>query len=210
MEFKSNSFSTPSSFYIFVGEKEGDEIFGATSPLEANGFHAEYAIVNEHYVAKKPPNVGFNEMASIGFAGLTAYRALVDYGNVQNGQNVLILGGSGGIGTFAIQYLKHLNCQIDVTCSPASSEMVQKLGARRAYDYDDKISEKYQLVLDCLGDESRTRAFELVHKGGRLVSVRGDLISLMDERGVIPGLFSAMVELGIVFMYILNILVFLN
>jgi NADPH:quinone reductase-like Zn-dependent oxidoreductase len=74
--------------------------------------------------------------------------------------------------------------------------MVQKLGARRAYDYDDKISEKYQLVLDCLGDESRTRAFELVHKGGRLVSVRGDLISLMDERGVIPGLFSAMVELG--------------
>lgn len=137
------------------------------------------------------------ESASIPFIGLTAHSALIDDANVKPGQSVLILGGSGTIGVFSIQLLKHMGCPVDVTCGPGSVSTVKEFGANEVFGYHDQtISKKYDIVFDCYGGENRYKAFELLNKGGHLVSVRGELISLIDERGIVLGLFSSVVELG--------------
>jgi NADPH:quinone reductase-like Zn-dependent oxidoreductase len=100
------------------------------SPTDVQGTYAQFVAINEHYVSKKPESLDHRDAASLPFAALTAWEAIVNVANVKRGQDVLVMGASGGVGnqrlfilfdflgTFAIQLLKHKGCNIFATSNP--------------------------------------------------------------------------------------------
>jgi NADPH:quinone reductase-like Zn-dependent oxidoreductase len=134
--------------------KPGDEVFGGR-----NGAFAEYVTVREERaVVLKPPNVTFEQAASVGVAGVTALQALRDEGRIQPGQKVLINGASGGVGTFAVQIAKSFGAEVTGVCSTKNVEMVRSLGADHVIDYTKedftRNGQRYDLILDNVGNHS--------------------------------------------------------
>jgi NADPH:quinone reductase-like Zn-dependent oxidoreductase len=113
---------------------------------------AEYAIENQDKFAKKPSNLDFEQAAALPTAALTALQALRDHGKVQEGQEVLINGASGGVGTFSVQVAKALGAEVTGVCSTKKVEMVRSLGADHVIDYTredfTKGDRRYDLILD--------------------------------------------------------------
>ncbi len=110
--------------------KVGDEVFGS-----GMGGFAEYACLGENSTTHKPANLTFEQAAAVPVAGLTALQALRNHGELQSGQNVLINGASGGVGTFAVQIAKALGGHVTGVCSGKNIEMVQSIGADNMIDY---------------------------------------------------------------------------
>jgi NADPH:quinone reductase-like Zn-dependent oxidoreductase len=138
----------------------GDEVFGRTrtahrpehpTPVSTGGC-AEYACVPESLLVPKPGNVSFAEAAAVPLAGLTALQALRDAGHLQPGQEVLINGASGGVGTFAVQLARWLGAQVTGVCSTQNTELVRAAGADHVIDYtrEDFASSghRYDLIID--------------------------------------------------------------
>jgi len=178
--------------------KVGDEVYAASSPLDT-GCQAQFVALSEHSVSKKPKNLTHIESASIPYVGLTAYSALFDNAKVKRGQKVLVMGAAGGVGSFAVQLLKYLGCEVSGSCSTKNIERVKNMGADQVFDYTNpnqitNHDQKYDLILDCVGGDERISAFEKVKPGGSLVSVCGDLIRICDSQGIITGLTSAFVQ----------------
>ncbi len=118
-----------------VGDFEvGDEVFAA-APLNANGSYAEFIALDASIVAKKPQNISLTKAASLSVVGLTSIQALRDIGKLKNGDKVLIHAGSGGVGSFAIQYAKHLGATVYTTTSAKNTDYVKSLGADVVIDY---------------------------------------------------------------------------
>lgn len=157
------------------GWQVGDEVF--TRPeITRNGTYAEYVAVPSHLIAPKPKNLSYEEAASIPLVGLTTWECLVDNANIKPGQRILILGGSGGVGTFAIQFAKAKGLEVVTTCSSKNVEFVQQLGADEVIDYtkDDMTAiAPVDVVYDTVGGETLTQAHNLVKRGGFLVSIAG-------------------------------------
>ena len=109
--------------------KAGDEVFGC-----CKGACAEYAATPEKSLAAKPTNISFEEAAAVGVAGFTALQGLRDPAKLQAGERVLIIGASGGVGTFAVQIAKVLGAHVTAVCSEASAELVRSLGADEVLD----------------------------------------------------------------------------
>jgi len=174
--------------------KVGDDVFAATWPLD-EGCHAEYVAVHEGYVSLKPKTLSHKESSSLPYVGLTAYRALIDIAQMKRGQSILILGGAGGVGTFALQLSKHFGCFVTVTSNNKHHQKLTSLGADCVVESDIDHAGSFAIILDCVGGTRRTEAFTKLNRGGHLVTLLGDLIRLTDERGVIPGLTSASVQL---------------
>ncbi|MEH2451586.1 zinc-dependent alcohol dehydrogenase family protein [Nostoc sp.] len=113
----------------------GDEVYYVIPHEEGGGANAEYHVANESNLAKKPTNISHLEAASVPVAGGTAWAALITRANIKVGETVLIHGGAGGVGTFAIQIAKAAGAYVYTTCSNYDTDFVKSIGADRAIDY---------------------------------------------------------------------------
>jgi NADPH:quinone reductase-like Zn-dependent oxidoreductase len=151
----------------------GDEVFGIS-----RGSFAEYACAREDKLARKPANLSFDQAAAVAVSGLTALQALRDVGNIQPGQHGLIVGASGGVGTFAVQIAKAFGAQVTGVCSTTKLDLVRSIGADHVIDYthDDFAggSQRYDLILDIGGNASLSRLRRALTKSGTLVIVGGE------------------------------------
>lgn len=152
----------------------GDEVYSRPATTRM-GTYAEYVAVEEELLAKKPNNLSFEEAASVPLAGLTAWQCLVDYGNISEGDKVLIHAGAGGVGTFAIQIAKYLGAYVATTASEKNKELLERLGADRVINYQqedftEQLSD-YDFVLDTLGGAIQEKSYSILKKGGKLASV---------------------------------------
>jgi NADPH:quinone reductase-like Zn-dependent oxidoreductase len=133
--------------------RPGDDVFGTSG-----GSWAEYAVARESRLARKPANLSFEEAAAIPVAGITALQALRDHGRVESGQKVLVNGGSGGVGTFAVQLAKHFGAEVTAVCSTRNVDLVRSLGADRVIDYTledfTKLGVRHDVMLDIAGSRS--------------------------------------------------------
>ena len=155
----------------------GDLVYSRV-PQEQMGTLAEFVAVTSNAVSKKPGNISFEEAASLPLAGLTALQSL-EYAGIKENDKVLIHAGSGGVGSFAIQYAKAKGAYVYTTTSTSNVEWVKELGADRVIDYKTEdykaIVKDADIVFDTLGKNYTTEAFAVVKKGGMVVSVAGPL-----------------------------------
>lgn len=171
----------------------GDEVYGI-----APGSFAEYAVARESRLALKPANLSFTQAAVVPVSAATALRALVDVGRVQAGQSVLVVGASGGVGTYAVQLAKAFGAEVTGVCSTAKADLVASLGADHVIDYTRQDfadgSRQYDLILDIAGNPSLTRLRRALLPGGTAVFVGGEnagaLIGMGRQlRGVLLSVF---------------------
>jgi len=158
----------------------GDLVYSRV-PQEQMGTIAEYVAVTSDAVANKPGNISFEEAASIPLAGLTALQSL-EHAGIKENDKVLIHAGSGGVGSFAIQYAKSKAAYVYTTTSTNNVNWVKELGADSVIDYKTEdykaIVKDADIVFDTLGQNYTLDAFKVVKQGGKVVSVVGPL----DER----------------------------
>lgn len=158
--------------------KIGDAIFANVFDL-GTGSIAEFAVVPENVAAPKPANLDFVQAASIPMVGLTSWQALKERADLQPGQKVFIPAGSGGIGTFAIQFAKYLGAKVATNTSTANVQMVSSLGADEVIDYKKQAFEKvlrgYDLVLGTIRGDAIEKSVDILKPGGKIVSLVGPL-----------------------------------
>ena len=157
-----------------TGFAVGDEVF-ARADLNRSGTYAEYVVVREADVARKPRTLSHIGAAAIPHAFLAAWTALVKEGRLSRGEVVLIHGAAGGVGTFAIQIAKSIGAHIIATASGANLDLLRQLGADEVIDYTQQRFEDHvqdvDVVLDTVGGDTLQRSFGLLKKNGRLVSL---------------------------------------
>jgi NADPH:quinone reductase-like Zn-dependent oxidoreductase len=166
--------------------KAGDAIYGY--PTFGGGW-AEYVTVTEGEVAAKPASLSFTEAAAVPMGALTAWQALVDVAHLRAGQTILIHGGSGGVGGFAVQIAKARGARVIATASTANQDLLKQIGADVAIDYTktrfEEIAKDVDAVLDPVGKETLARSYGVVKKGGIVMSLvaRPDPVEL-EKRGI--------------------------
>lgn len=158
------------------GFSVGDTVFARPRDHRIGTF-AERIAVDEADVALAPTSVSVSEAASLPLVALTVWQALVEIGDVQPGQKVLIHAGAGGVGSIAIQLAKHLGAHVATTVSGRDTDFVRELGADTVIDYrtQDFAAELagYDLVLDSLGGENLDRSLRVLRRGGTAVGIAG-------------------------------------
>ena len=154
--------------------KAGDEVYAYLS-LERGGAYAEYAIAKESELAAKPKTLTHEQAAAVPLAALTAWQALFEKAKLTEGQTVLIHGGSGGVGSFAVQMAKARGAKVIATASAANQDFLKELGADQAIDYRaqkfEEVAKDVDVVLDTVAGETLRRSYDVVKKGGFIVSV---------------------------------------
>jgi len=168
--------------YDFAGQVESvgkdvsefqhdDEVFGTS---KAAGGFAEYLCTAEDLVLIKPPNVSFDDAASVPAVGVVALQCLQQHGKIQSGQNVLINGASGGIGTNAVQIAKLLGANVTGVCSTTNLDMVRSIGADEVIDYTKenftRTEQRYDLIFDALAKSSFSDCKPILKPNGRYVT----------------------------------------
>jgi NADPH:quinone reductase-like Zn-dependent oxidoreductase len=152
--------------------KVGDAVYGY--PTFGGGW-ADYVTVKEWEVAAKPKSLTFVEAAAVPMGALTAWQALVDVAKLQPGQTVLIHGGSGGVGSFAVQIAKARGARVIATASTTNQDLLKQLGADVAVDYTktkfEDVAKDVDAVLDPVGKETLSRSYDVVKKGGIVMSL---------------------------------------
>ena len=152
--------------------RPGDEVFGWCT-----GAFAEYASAPEDQLVRKPAGLTFEQAAAVGVSASTALQLLRDEAKVQPGQKVLINGASGGVGTFAVQIAKAFGAEVTGVCSTRNVELVRSIGAAHVIDYtrEDfrKSAERYDLILDNVGDRSMSDTRRALTPTGTLLSNGG-------------------------------------
>ena len=158
------------------GFESGDEVY-ARPAKDRIGSFAERIAVAEADLARKPESISIVEAASLPLVALTAWQALVEKGNLQRGQQVLIHAGAGGVGSIAIQLAKHLGATVATTASASNADFVRDLGADIVIDYRSQDFEKvvsgYDLVLDSLGGENLQKSLRILKAGGKAIGISG-------------------------------------
>jgi NADPH:quinone reductase-like Zn-dependent oxidoreductase len=146
--------------------KPGDQVFGGK-----NGAIAEYVcVLADRSVVLKPPNVTFEQAASVPVAAITALQGLRDKGKIQAGQKVLINGASGGVGTFAVQIAKSFGAEATGVCSTRNVDLVRSIGADHVIDYTKedftKTDQRYDLIFDLVGNHSFSERRRILNPKG--------------------------------------------
>ena len=163
------------------GIEIGDEVM-AVLPSTSPGTFAEYIAIDSNIVASKPTNIDFQEASGIPLVGLTTVQCF-EKANIKAGSSVLIHAGSGGVGTFAIQYAKAKGAFVYTTTSTRNVGWVKELGADRVIDYTKEnyveVIKEVDFVIDTLGDPYTKDAFKIIKKGGTVVGLVG--LKLDDE-----------------------------
>jgi alcohol dehydrogenase len=156
--------------------KVGDAVY-ARLDKDRIGAFAEQVLIRESAAAVKPKNLTHVEAASIPLVGLTTWQALVGLAKLEKGQSVLIHAGSGGLGTFAIQFAHQLGARVATTVSARNEALVRGLGADVVVDYRstqfEKVVRDVDVVLDTQGGDTLMRSFQVIKPGGMIVSVNG-------------------------------------
>jgi NADPH:quinone reductase-like Zn-dependent oxidoreductase len=151
----------------------GDEVFGIS-----RGSFAEYACAREDRLVPKPANLSFAQAAVMPVSGLAALQGLRDSGRLEAGQRVLIVGASGGVGTFAVQIARALGAEVTGVCSTAKLDLVRSLGAGHVIDYAKEdfanAPQRYDLILDIGGDSPLSRLRRALTPRGTLVLLGGE------------------------------------
>lgn len=151
----------------------GDEVFGV-----APGSFAEYAVATEDKLALKPANLTFEQAAVVPISGGTALQALTDVGHLEPGQKVLVIGASGGVGSYAVQLAKAFGAEVTAVCSTAKVDLVRSLGADHVIDYTREDfadgERRYDLILDIAGRPMLSRLRRALTPTGTAVLVGGE------------------------------------
>ena len=151
----------------------GDEVYGIS-----RGSFAEYAVAVEDKLSTKPANLTFEQAAVVPVSGLTALQALRDAGRVEAGQRVLVIGASGGVGSYAVQVAKTLGAQVTGVSSAAKTDLVRSLGADHVIDYTTQDfadgENSYDLIIDTGGNSTLARLRRALTPRGTLVIVGGE------------------------------------
>lgn len=163
--------------------KVGDEVYYAVGLLDGDGANAEYHVANEAIVAKKPVNISHQAAAAVPVAGGTAWAGLITRADVKVGESVLIHGGAGGVGSFAIQIAKAAGAYVYTTCGGYDTEVVKSLGADKAIDYrnedfvdiimQETKGEGVDVTLSTVGGEVLAKSLNVTKVDGRAVTVTG-------------------------------------
>jgi NADPH:quinone reductase-like Zn-dependent oxidoreductase len=147
--------------------RKGDAVYGYA--LFGGGW-AEFAVLAENEAALKPKNAPFTDAAAVPLAALTAWQSLIDVAKLGAGQTVLIHGGSGGVGSFAVQIAKARGARVIATASTANQDLLKQLGADVAIDYTktkfEEVAKDVDVVLDPVGRDTLARSYAVVKKGG--------------------------------------------
>jgi NADPH:quinone reductase-like Zn-dependent oxidoreductase len=152
--------------------RPGDEVMA-----DVDGSFAEYTSVSEDILGMKPANLTFEQAAAVPVAGVTALQGLRDQGRIRSGQKVLIIGASGGVGTFAVQIAKSFQADVTGVCSTRNVDMVRSIGANHVIDYsreDFTESGKYDLILQFAGTRSPSDCRRALTSKGTLVLSSGE------------------------------------
>lgn len=160
----------------------GDEVLGDLASFGFGGF-AEYAVAPEKAFVHKPAHLAFDIAASLPMAGVTALQALRDKGMIQKGQSVLIHGGGGGVGTFAIQLAKYFGASVTVVCGSKNVEQSKRLGADFVIDYSKEdflnMDRRYDLILAINGSRRLLDYKKALASNGKYVMVGGSMLQIM-------------------------------
>lgn len=167
-----------------IVEKTGAKVtkFKAGDPVYAHlnfngGGYAEFSIATESETALKPKSISFEQAAAVPLAATTAWQALIDTAGLKSGQTVLIHGGSGGVGHFAVQIAKARGAKVIATASTENQDLLKQLGVDQAIDYTktkfEDVVKDVDIVLEATRSDSMARSYGVVKKGGYIVSVTG-------------------------------------
>ncbi len=156
-----------------TGFQVGDSIYAYLDSLPG-GAYAEYAAVSERAACLLPNTMSYEQAAAVPLAALTALQALRDSGEIQPGQQVLINGASGGVGSFAVQIAKALETEVTAVCSTKNGELVETLGADYVIDYTQKDftqdTKQYDIIFDAVAKESFSRCQNILKPNGIYVT----------------------------------------
>src|SRR6202045_2936405 len=149
----------------------GDAVFG----VSGMGAYAEYLAVKPATVTRKPSNLSFEEAASVPVAAQTAWQGLFTHGHLEKGQTIMIHGGAGAVGAYAVQLASHAGATVIATASGDDEAYLNSIGASRVLDYREAqfekiLREKVDVVFDLVGGDAQKRSFLVLKEGGHLVS----------------------------------------
>jgi NADPH:quinone reductase-like Zn-dependent oxidoreductase len=154
--------------------RPGDEVYGTCE----SGSFAEYAAAPEARLAAKPGNVSFEQAATVPISGVTALQAVRDCGRLQPGEQVMVIGAAGGVGSFAVQIAKAFGARVTGVCSTSKADLVRSLGADDVIDYTndeiDRNGARYDVVIDTAGNRPLSLLRRALTPHGRLVVVGGE------------------------------------
>lgn len=163
----------------------GDEVYGMNDWF-ADGALAEYCITSVEWIAPKPKSLSHAEAASVPIGALTAWQGLFERTQLQPGERVLVHGGAGAVGVYAVQMARALGTHVITTVSPRNFEFVQKLGADEVIDYRsvpfDSVVSDIDVVFDGVGGDTLHRSWNVLKPNGRLVTIAADSEDTSDER----------------------------
>jgi NADPH:quinone reductase-like Zn-dependent oxidoreductase len=148
----------------------GDAVFGTSG-----GAYAEYLAVKPAAIARKPSNLSFEEAASVPVAAETAWQGIFTHGHLEKGQTILIHGGAGAVGAYAVQLASHAGAVVIATASGGDEAYLKSIGASRVIDYrkapfEKVLQEKVDVVFDLIGGDTQKRSFLVLKEGGHLVA----------------------------------------
>jgi NADPH:quinone reductase-like Zn-dependent oxidoreductase len=150
----------------------GDAVFGTTT---GTGAYAEYVAVKAAAIARKPSNLSFEDAASVPVASQTAWEGIFTHGHLEKGQTILINGGAGAVGAYAVQFASHAGATVIATASGRDEAYLKSIGASRVIDYRDEqfekvLREKVDVVFNLIRGDTQQRSFLVLKEGGYLVS----------------------------------------
>lgn len=152
--------------------RAGDEVFGW-----CDGAFAEFVSVPENALAPRPVNLTLEQTAAVPISGFTALQALRDVGQIQAGHRALIIGASGGVGSFAVQIARAFRADVTGVCSTSNADLVRSIGADRVIDYTQEDftrgGQRYDLIIDMVGNRSLSDCRRALNPSGTLVLVGG-------------------------------------
>ncbi len=186
--------------------KIGEAVY-ALSSFFRDGAAAEYIAVHAADLAPKPSTLDAVQAAAVPLAGLTAWQAIFDHARLLPGQKILIHGAAGGVGTFAVQIAKWHGAHVIATASAKDTELLKNLGAHQIIDYKteafEEIVHDIDTVLDCVGGDTQDRSWQVLKRGGVLVSIAGESIEQPSPDLGVKGIFfivkpsrSQLIEIG--------------
>ena len=194
-----------------AGYGTGDAVFAANG---TGGAYAEYLAIKPEAVARKPSNLSFEEAASVPVASQTAWQGLFTHGHLEKGQKVLIHGGAGAVGAYAVQLASHAGATVIATARGDDEAYLKSIGASRVINYREAqfekvLRDKVDVVFDLIGGDTQKRSFLVLKEGGHLVSaiqpvsqeeaarhrVSGEMMRLAPSGGVL-GRIARLLEEG--------------